>query len=295
MQSRIHIKLYFHATKIITMPTILLDKCIQCLKCVKDCPSNAIDIEKGDINESCIHCGHCVAVCPEKAVMPDFGTITPLKETNITPPDFEQLSAGLRSCRSYLDKPLSDDIILKLIENVKHYPSASNARPVQITVIRTAEKVQEINDKTTNSLIKTLKFITSPILKPILKTLAPSLKIDGLAKYKTQFIKRKKTNTSQICHHAPVVMLFHGPTSKFGMANTDAQIWATYTSLLANTMGLGSCFIGFIIKAMERDKNLRNDFGIPKGHQVYASLTLGYPKVKYINETSREKPEYSMI
>jgi nitroreductase/NAD-dependent dihydropyrimidine dehydrogenase PreA subunit len=277
------------------MPTILLDKCIQCMKCVKDCPSKAIDIEKGDINESCIHCGHCVAICPEKAVEPDFGTITPLNETNVTPADFEQLSAGLRSCRSYLDKPLSEDIILKLIENVKHYPSASNARPVQITVIRTPEKVQEINDKTTNSLIKTLKFITSPVLKPILKTLAPSLKIDGLAKYKTQFIERQKTNTSQICHHAPAVMLFHGPVTKFGMGDTDAQIWATYTSILANTMELGSCFIGFIIKAMERDQSLRNDFGIPKGHKVYASLTLGYPKAKYINETSREKPEYSMI
>lgn len=277
------------------MPTILLDKCIKCLKCVKDCPSNAIDIEKGDINKSCIYCGHCVAICPEKAVVPDFGAITPLKKANVTPADFEQLSAGLRSCRSYLDKPLPEEIILKLIENVKHYPSASNARPVQITVIRTAEKVQEINDKTTNSLIKTLQFITSPILKPILKVLVPSLNIESLSKYKAQFISRQKTNTSQVCHHAPVVMLFHGQTSKFGMANTDAQIWATYTTLLANTMGLGTCFIGFIIKAMERDKNLRNDFGIPKGHQVYASLTLGYPKAKYINETSREKPEYSMI
>ena len=33
------------------MPEIQLENCTRCLKCVKDCPSDAIDIEKGSIVE----------------------------------------------------------------------------------------------------------------------------------------------------------------------------------------------------------------------------------------------------
>lgn len=277
------------------MPIIHLEKCIQCLKCVNDCPSNAIDIEKGTIDKSCIHCGHCVAICPESTIAPDLGTIKPLEKSRITSEGFRNLSSGIRSCRSYLKKEVSEASIQALIENIKHYPSASNTRPVLITVVQTPENVQKLNDQTTDSLIKTLKLVTNPIIMPIVKVLAPSLKVNSLKKYKDQFIARQKSNTSQVCHHAPVVLLFHGPASKLGMAKTDADIWATYTSIYANTMGFGTCFIGFIVKAMESNKAMRKEFNIPAGHQVYTALTLGYPKYKYINETSRTEPEFELL
>jgi nitroreductase/NAD-dependent dihydropyrimidine dehydrogenase PreA subunit len=278
------------------MPTINLEKCTHCLKCEKDCPSGAIKTEEGKIYNSCIHCGHCVAICPEAAVNPDKGAIVPLTETTITPEEFCNLSTGLRSCRRYMKKPVSKEAINKLIENMKHYPSASNARPVQITVVQTKENVQKLNDRTAESLIKTLNFITNPILKPFLKVLAPSVNTNGLKKYKKLFIEKKQNgDTSQICHNAPMVMLFHAPESKFGMASSDAHIWATYTSIFAKTMGLGSCFIGFIIKAMESDKKLRKEFNIPIGQKVLAALTIGHPKVKYLNETSREEPKFKTM
>lgn len=277
------------------MPTILTENCTKCLKCEKDCPSGAINIATGEINETCIHCGHCVAICPEQAVKPDVGQITSLKDFNINSEDFEQLAANLRSCRNYTDKAVSDETIQKLLENMKHYPSASNARPIHITVVKTPEKVQQLNDDTTNSLIKSLSKISGPLVKPILKLVAPSINIEGLSKYKTKLIEQQSTDTSQVCRHAPVVMLFHGIKTKFGMADTDAQIWATYTSIYAKTMGLGSCFIGFIVKAMEQNKNMKKDYSIPDNHQVFAALILGYPKVKYLNETSREKPDYKII
>ena len=137
--------------------------------------------------------------------------------------------------------------------------------------------------------------ITSPLLMPVLQILAPKLGLRRLKAYKKRFISRQTPGSSQVCHHAPAVMLFHSPVTRYGMAAADAYIWASYTSIYANTLGLGSCFNGFIVTAMKRSKTMRKKFGIPAGQQVHAALLLGHPKIKYINEAGREAPKVNYI
>jgi len=265
------------------------------MKCVRDCPSDAIDIDKGTINDTCIHCGHCVAICPECTVFPDEGDIIKLQTTSVSSNDFKKLSASIRTCRSYKDREVDEKTLLSLVENMKHYPSASNARPLEITIVRSKEQVQKLNDQTAQQLIKAIGFITSPIIMPILQLLAPKLNLPRLNAYKKQFIARQSPGSSQVCHHAPSVLIFHAPVTKYGMADADANIWASYTSIYANTLGLGSCFNGFIVTAMKRSKAMRSKFSIPARHQVYASLLIGHPKVKYTNEAGRAKPSVELI
>jgi NAD-dependent dihydropyrimidine dehydrogenase PreA subunit/nitroreductase len=272
------------------MPVINLDNCTTCLKCVKDCPWGAITIETGNIADTCIHCGHCIAICPENAVNPDFGDIFPLKRHSVTPENFRNLTAGIRTCRSYLSKEIPETIFLELVENMKHYPSASNARPIQITIVRTKEKVKQLNDLTGDTLLRKFSFVISPPVSFLLKLFAPSLNIKKLKSYKKRFLKLREENDSLICHSAPAVFLFHGPVSRTVMSASDATIWATYTSIYANTMGLGTCFNGFIVNAMGKNSKMNPEFGIPLKHQVFAALLVGYPKVKYQNETSRKRP-----
>lgn len=277
------------------MPVINLDNCIKCLKCVNDCPSDSIDIELGSINDNCIHCGHCVAICPESTIFPDSGEIRKQTVPDITASDFQQLSSGIRTCRNYLDKDVDDKTLDLLTENMAHYPSASNARPLEISIVKTKEEIQKLNDQTAHKLIATIKPLTSPVLMPLIRVLAPTINVSSLKRYRKQFIAKQVHGSSQVCHHAPVVMLFHAPQTKFGMAGADAYIWATYTSIYANTLGLGTCFNGFIVTAMERSKAMRADFKIPGNHQVYAALLIGHPGVKYINETGRGKPLAKVI
>lgn len=277
------------------MPSIKLDFCTKCLKCVKDCPSDSIDINRGTISNSCIHCGHCVAICPESTIIPDTEEIIKLQPHTVSPAVFQQLSANIRSCRSFQNKAVDKETLEMLVENMKHYPSASNARPAQVTIIKSEELIKKLNDQTANKFIRTLKLITAPILKPIIQLMVPKSEMVGLKRYKEQFIAKQTEGSSQVCHHAPIVMLFHAPKTKFGMADSDSYIWASYTSIYANTLGLGTCFIGFIVKAMERSKEMRKEFGIPKNHVVHASLIAGYPKVKYTNEVGRDLPKMKII
>ena len=277
------------------MPVIDIEICTRCLKCVKDCPARAITIETGEIADTCIHCGHCVAICPEMAVKPDFGNIFTLQSSSVTPEDFRNLTAGIRTCRSYQPREIPDEVLLQLVDNMKHYPSASNARPIQITIVRSGEKVKLLNDLTATALIRMFSFITSPVVGLFIRLFIPSMDILKLKRYKDSFVELKQTNDSLICHHAPAVLLFHGPASKTGMLEADANIWATYTSIYANTLGLGTCFNGFIVRAMGKKSKQNQQFDIPMNHAVYASLLIGYPKVKYKNETSRKSPEVILL
>jgi len=277
------------------MPRIQLDNCTRCLKCVKDCPSDAINIEQGSINDSCIHCGHCVAICPESTVFPDEGTINKLQAAPVSSGRFQDLSAGIRTCRSYKDKEVDEETLNLLVENMKHYPSASNQRPVKITIVQTKEKIRELNSQTAHRLIRSIGIYTSPVLMPVLQFLAPKLELPRLKNYKKRFIAKNTPDSSLVCHHAPAVILFHAPVTKYGMAPADANIWATYTSIFANTLGLGSCFNGFIVSAMSRSKAMRKEFGLPANHQIYASLLIGHPKVTYSNEAGRDKPGVKFI
>lgn len=277
------------------MPFIQLEKCTRCLKCVKDCPAKAITIETGEIADTCIQCGHCVAICPEMAVRPDFGDVFLLQPYSVTPKDFRNLTAEIRSCRNFLPKDVPDSVLLQLVDNMKHYPSASNARPLQISIVRSKEKVKLLNDLTEDALIRMFSLICSPWISPLIRIFIPSININRIKRYKTSFTEQQKVNDSQICHHAPVVLLFHGQASKTGMAEADANIWATYTSIYANTLGLGTCFNGFIVKAMGKKSKLNHHFKVPANHQVYASLLIGYPKVKYRNEVSRQSPVTALL
>jgi len=188
-----------------------------------------------------------------------------------------------------------EGMLYQLLENMKHYPSASNARPVEISIIKAKEEIQKLNDTTARNLINTIRIFTSPILMPILQLLAPKLDLPRLNNYKKQFIAKQVPGSSLVCHHAPAVLLFHAPVTKYGMAAADAYIWATYTSIYANTLGLGTCFNGFIVSAMSRSKTMRKEFRIPAGHQVYSALLIGHPKVKYSNEAGRAKPKADLI
>ena len=277
------------------MPIIDLNHCTGCLKCVKDCPASAITISTSVIADTCIHCGHCIAICPESTVFPDKGEIVPLHPHAVTANDFVWFTAGIRSCRSYLSKEVPDDLLLQLVTNLKHCPSASNARPLQITIVRTPEKIQLLNNLTEELLIRLFTLITSPVIGGLIGLFVPKMNIAKLRRYKESFLEKRKGNNSLICHHATAVMLLHGPESKTGMLEADANIWATYLSLHAASLGLATCFIGFIVKAFGKTGKYNHHFGIPESNRIYAALLVGYPKVKYKQECSRERPELNLV
>ena len=105
--------------------------------------------------------------------------------------DFEQLTKVRQSCRSYdADRPVEEEKIAKLVEAAKIAPSAMNAQPYDVWVVRSPEKVQAIRDAKSsfNGFIDNVNlfivFTDAPYSNGKLESLAEEMQID----YRTQDI-----------------------------------------------------------------------------------------------------------
>ncbi len=70
-----------------------------------------------------------------------------------------------------------------------------------------------------------------------------------------------------------------------GFRAIDTGIALTYGMLTAESMGLGTCWIGNFYAAIARNRDILSILGI-KGY-VLGVFTLGFPAVKYQNTTPR--------
>jgi nitroreductase len=58
--------------------------------------------------------------------------------------------------------------------------------------------------------------------------------------------------------------------------------------LAAETLGLGTCSLGYITAFLNQFKTVSKIAKIPRKHAVGYSLAIGYPKAKYIRIPSRK-------
>lgn len=279
------------SSKIVINPEL----CIKCKKCESDCTSLAISIDSFTVDATCIACGHCVAICDSKAITMSSNQIVDLQNNIPTPEQFYNLSTHTRTCRHFTSKQVDSEILKQLIDNISHCPSASNTRRVELTVITNPDTIKKLNDYTAGNLLRLFKKVTNPIISNVIGLFISKAEVKKIGAYRELFEKKIAKNTDNITYKAPVVIIFHGPKQKTGMLQIDADIWATYTSLYSSTFGLGTCFNGFIVKALKKHKRAKIEFGIPANHDVFISLLIGYPQYSYSNETSRNAPHFTLI
>jgi nitroreductase len=75
------------------------------------------------------------------------------------------------------------------------------------------------------------------------------------------------------------------------MASFNCAVALYNCALMAHSLDLGSCFIGFVHIGANMDKKIKNWLGIPKEHQAYGAMVVGHPDVKYRRLVERTKPD----
>ena len=281
--------------------------CTSCLECAKACPAGLFslngergeekrEITRKDPNGWCTGCGHCISACPRNAIQYVSDEMAEEFEGVQDPPSLCSYDTLLkvmkskRSVRNYRDEKVPQSKIEAILEAMKYAPTGHNLQVNHYVVVRDPEKIRSIIDATVRGFYRFKKIVKlRKLLKPFLnKHMYAIIDDPGLSAGLDELILSYLQGKDHILHSAPVIIISYYP-SLGPLSLLDPTIAFTYGMLAAHTLGLGTCWIGFAIQVLYKNRRLKRYLEIPKEMIVSGVMTLGYPSVKYYRIPLREQ------
>lgn len=271
-------------------PLVVVDeaRCTACGACGRVCPPRLFDLSRSgpprldaEADRLCLRCGHCVATCPADALRHadlDPADFPPAPE----PPDFQSALGWLRarrSVRAYAGRPVAEEDVASLLQAARYAPTGHNARHVGCVAVLDAEGVAALRGALVSFYRRALAVAGNPLGRLLLALVFGPGRSRELAEAlpgARRVAARLAAGEDPLFHGAPALLLFHAPAGR-ETAETDCALASGQVTLLAPSLGLGTCHIGYASAALKRFGRLGRRFGVPPGRRVFAVLTLGHP------------------
>jgi len=286
------------------MAAITVDSkaCVKCGACVDVCTAaHVFEMSDAGANavrsEKCWACGQCVAVCPTDAIDHD---LFPLESCPIVDsddlPSVDGLTAAFRfrrSVRTFQGKPVPREVVRELVSIGRWAPTATNSQAFDWIAFDDRARIAELSKATVDGLRRFARIAGNPIVRPVLRVAVgreATEKLIAGAPAIEQMAERLAGGEDPIFHHAPVVLVGHGP--KGNLFGRDDAIYATYNVMLAcQRFDLATCQIGFFQAVVGRSGRLCREIGIPDGRAPQVAVALGYPRHEFRRVPPRRMPE----
>lgn len=264
------------------------EKCIGCGACEKDCLLSEIHVIEGKAvpnNKTCFNCGHCVAICPVGAVRPQTGEeeVVPMtaEECRVDTDNLMNSFRFRRTIRTFQNKKIDRKDLEKILEAGRISPTGMNSQEIRFVVFD-----------------KDLKELTERGLQA-LSDLAEDYFADPEApKAMVAYSHMWKRMNKQYFEEG-IDRLFYDPAAVVVvLANTkynkltppiDGAIACANMEMLARSMGMGTCYIGFLLRAVLKDPSLKEFIGLKEHEELITAFSIGYPGVKYYRTVPRKK------
>lgn len=281
-------------------PVVNTKACIGCSRCVAVCPSFVLDMaeDKSAVvrGEWCIGCGHCGAVCPTEAIYREgscFDMHPQKGEAPATPPEtLKLLLRERRSIRNYTRDPVPEEILKKILDAGRYAPTGSNSQNVHYVVLTLPDRIAELQRMTTSFYDQIFSRVRGWSGMLLVSLIAGRKTAEYLRQSlpKAEYAKEQmKQGKDRLFYHAPVVMLAHAETWDTS-SSFNCSVALYHCSLMAHTLGLGCCFNGFLVNAVNHAPKIKRKLGIPADHQCFSAMTLGFPDMKYLRLVDRCPP-----
>ncbi|MFW9876457.1 MAG: nitroreductase family protein [Candidatus Thorarchaeota archaeon] len=213
-----------------------------------------------DPNHLCNSCGRCVSMCKSDAIIyKNIGELLTFDEVQdpsnlISYETMHKFMSAKRSIRWFKKKKVPKAVLKQVLDTMKYAPTGANIRTLQCTIISDDDKIKKLSEVVMDAIIAS----SNP-------------------RYSKNFIKAKERGIDTIFYNAPHVMIIHSRNPGDGMNSTIAL---TYGMLCAQTLGLGTCWIGLAHGVLASNKKAREEIVGIRGN-VWGVIIIGYPAQIY--------------
>lgn len=279
------------------MPEIIIniEKCKHCGTCTQVCPVAVYELKDKNSKtevlrpQFCFSCGHCVASCLQSAIQhSDF----PAEKIHVVNseklPAYEQtleLIHSRRSIREYNDKPVDKEVIKKIIDGASMVASAGNSQSTQFIVVQNRETLKKISQIAAEFVVGIVTMFKAK------QSQAPLADMEAYALSVFEWMMQKQQEGRDMyLFNAPVVVFFHS-TTYTTFPEINSSLVFQNAALLSHSLGMGGFFPGIVVTSCQNDPRIPEMIGVPQGNKIFGALTIGYPKFKNKNWTSRRTPQ----
>ena len=239
------------------------DLCIRCGRCSDNCSVHAIyETEAGLAcdEKRCFRCHQCVSVCPVGAVTAEgFEPALEYDRDSFTVEPDKLLNAMRfrRSVRRFTGEKLSREELEMLLTAGRCAPTSSNSQTVRFTVLD--REFEELRPRIWASF-------------------------GALAEKNGWTALSERYQKYLAAPHAPDT-LFYGGTQMIAVSSRrpiDGALALANMELLAHTMGLGTLYCGFAVRAITGDEGLMEYFGLnEEGRHLDGCLIVGRTELEF--------------
>jgi ferredoxin len=273
------------------------EKCNGCGLCVDACPDWDLVLIDGKAAPSqqggfgCIGCGHCMAICPQDAIFiegrclsrDDIFPLPGLKEVA----SYESLLSlyqRRRSIRHFRDRAVEPQLIEQILKAAVTAPMGLPPSDVNVMVLDSRDKVRVFAEDYCRYL-QTLKWFVSRwfmnLMRPFWGKETYDMFRDFLRPLVHKYTESMKNGKDIVTYDAPVAIYFYGSPYT---DPADPLIAATYAMLAAESLGLGTCFLGAIhpfIQSGPAARKFRERHGVRYKSREGVFVIVGYPRFRF--------------
>jgi nitroreductase/NAD-dependent dihydropyrimidine dehydrogenase PreA subunit len=290
------------------LPRIDPGKCVGCGECATLCPAGVLSVAEGKaslIGTGCIGCGHCAAVCPAEAVALDvgacwaesFATLTPSGQMvapgAFPPAALVDLLRSRRSCRRFRPDEVPGPVLEDLVRAAVTAPSGTNSQAWTFSVLTSRAAVVPLCDAVADFFRRLNRLAERSAVRRLLALFGRGELSDYYRQHYASVCRAlaqwDRDRTDRLFHGATAVVVV-GSLPGASCPAEDALLATGNLLLAAQTMGLGTCLIGYAASAMVHDRRVAAAAGLPPEETVHAVVALGWPAVTFLRPTRRRRP-----